>query len=180
MAQLNRTGVIWAVVFVVCVGVVGVRLAHGQGSRAPRTAVYYAEETVDVHTSGISNWTDITGANLSFTTTGAEAVLDLLANGAVTAGDSNFPWVRCGFRFVIDGVAGGDPVYGDMLASPALNEGGGGEWLSFSLTRRVAVRPGHHTVSTEMVHVSTQTASDDNCVIDGGKFSGVRLYVTAR
>lgn len=128
--------------------------------------VYYAEQTATVTTSGVSNWVDLTGADVTFTAT-ENATLDLFANGAVTGVDGSAPWIRCAFRFVVDAVATGDPTFGDMLVSPARNESGGAEWTSFSLTRRVLVGPGQHTVGTQLARGFTSSELNNNCQVDG-------------
>jgi hypothetical protein len=153
-----------------------------KGGPAEPDTVYYAEQTATVTTSGLSNWEDLTGASVAFATA-ANATVDLLANGAVTAVEGDSPWVRCALRFVVDDMWTGNPAFeefGDMVVSPALNETGPAEWSSFTLTRRLQIGPGEHTVRTQIARARTQADLNSNCEVDGPGYSGVRLFVTVR
>ncbi|HSL81619.1 MAG TPA: hypothetical protein VLF66_02510 [Thermoanaerobaculia bacterium] len=144
------------------------------------SAVHYAEQTQDVTAQGVSVWLDVTGAEVTFGTP-AGATLDLFANGAMSTRFGSTSFIRCGLRFVVDGLPTGHPVFGDMLVSPARNGTGGAEWSSFTVTRRVAVGPGPHTVGLQVAQVSLGgVATDLACALDERDYSGVRLYVTVR
>lgn len=154
-----------------------------QGPPGPPGAgleVHYAEQTEDVTAQGVSNWLNVTGAEVTLGTSD-DAVLDLFANGAISTRFGNASFIRCGLRFVVDGVATGHPTFGDMLVSPARNSTGGAEWSSFTVTRRVAVGQGPHVVGVQVAQVSlTGVATDLACALDERDYSGVRLYVTVR
>lgn len=141
--------------------------------------VHYAEQTADVTAQGVANWVDVTGAEVTFSTAGS-ATLDLFANGAMSTRFGSASFIRCGLRFVVDGVPTGEPTFGDMLVSPARNESGGAEWSSFTLTRRVVVGPGQHVVGVQVAQVRMNRATDLACALDERDYSGVRLYVTVR
>jgi len=141
--------------------------------------VYYAEQSADVTAQGESSWMDITGAEVAFSTA-AGAVLDLFANGAMSTRFGTASFIRCGLRFVVDGVPTGEPTFGDMLVSPARNHSGGAEWSSFTFSRRVVVGPGQHVVGTQVAQVPTSAPTDLACALDERDYSGVRLYVTVR
>lgn len=144
------------------------------------SAVHYAEQTQDVSAQGVSNWLDVTGAEVTLGTPG-NATLDLFANGAMSTRFGSASFIRCGLRFVVDGIPTGHPTFGDMLVSPSRNGTAGAEWSSFTVTRRVGVGPGPHVVGVQLAQVSlTGVSTDLACALDERDYSGVRLYVTVR
>jgi hypothetical protein len=71
-----------------------------QGPPGATPAVLYAEQTGVAQTSGTSEFIDLPGASISFSTSAEATTVDLFAHGAMLAyGDG---WARCGIRFVVD------------------------------------------------------------------------------
>lgn len=88
--------------------------AGPQGFSGIITAIYNAEQTGDVRVTGLQ-WTSVPGATLQFTLPKTSTV-DLEANGSIAGvagnqGNSS----HCGFRFLVDNIAYGDPSWGDVI-----------------------------------------------------------------
>lgn len=154
-------------------------MTGAQGPIGPGSVAYYAEQNGTLITGAIGSWADVPGAAVAFNTTD-NATLDLFAMGATSGVQGTSSWTRCGGRFTVDGVPTGNATYGDVIVSPARNEGGPGEWTPFSYARRVSVAAGNHTVKAQFARTSTSANLDMACEIDAPGYSGIRLYVTVR
>lgn len=122
----------------------------------------------------MGTWVDIPGVSpLAFNTVGASATLDLLATGSMT-GSGGAGSSECALRFVVDGTATGDPLYGNRRISVALNQ-----WIPFALMLRTSLATaGSHSVKVQVARASLDGTPE--CSIDGAEYSQLHLMVTIR
>jgi len=124
------------------VSVADAAVINNQGQWVGPSIVAYqtATQTANLQTLG-ATFVDVPGASLSLTLTTA-GTTELLAHGSINPTGTNPGY--CGFRFMIDGVATGDPTWGNVIAGGATSS-----WVPWTMTTTLPMTAGVHTVAVQ-------------------------------
>jgi hypothetical protein len=149
-----------------------------QGPQGPSgiLAAFFGAQTFDSGTNG-NVWTDVTGAfhviNLA-----ADATVDVQADGTLIALFNTMSTGRCGFRFLVDGVAVSSSPWGDRaVGCDQVDASQAERWCPWSMRESIALTAGAHTVQ---VQVTGDAASDTMCYASTDDAFATKLWVIAR
>jgi hypothetical protein len=139
-------------------------------------AIYTAQQTGTVRVTGLQ-WTSVPGTTINFTLARSSTV-DLEANGSITgiAGNHGNAY-HCGFRFLVDNVAQGDPTWGDVIVGCGIGGTTAGWWCPWLMRRTLQLGAGNHFVTVQQTGWSGTTAG---CESNAGSYSATRFRVVAR
>lgn len=128
-----------------------------------------AKQGAPLQTIG-TTWTNVPGAELTFNLAKGMDV-DLKANGSASyaAGTNYTASAHCGFRFVVDGVPYGNPIWGDAIVHVA-------SWSNWTATRSLPLAAGNHIVQLQQ---TGWPGADSACSTNEADYSAARLHVEA-
>lgn len=146
--------------------------ARAQSSVAGLKAKFFlgsAKQAGPLQTIG-TTWTNIPGVDLTFNLA-KDMEVSMSANGSASlVAGTNFPSnTHCGFRFVVDGVAYGNPTWGDVIVTVT-------GWSSWTATRKMPLPAGNHVVQLQQ---TGWPGADSACSTNEADYSAARLEVEA-
>jgi len=172
--DLNNDGICSALD---CMGPPGQQGEQGlEGPPGPQCLTktkWFAQQTADNTVVG-ENWVDLTGALVQFDLTESKNV-ELRASGGVSGAFGTGTYTHCGFRFMIDGVAYGDSIWGDRIVGCGKSSSGHpGWWCQWNIERDVTLDAGNHSIQVQM---TGWISSDVYCRIIGNDPYAAKLFV---
>jgi hypothetical protein len=157
-------------------------IGHQEAAETPSTSsliqtIYSAQQNGDLSVVGLQ-WTSVPGTTISFTL-GQDATVDLEAHGSIhgVAGNTGNA-AHCGFRFLVDNTAYGDPSWGDVITGCAVGSNySAGWWCPWFMRRTLQLRAGTHYTTVQQTGWSGTTSG---CFSTYQDYSATRLRVVVR
>lgn len=143
----------------------------------------YAVQTSDLFRGGAnSDWADVPGASVTFSTSGSATPTLMTASGVIFGGGGAsgvLPWSRCAMRFLVDGspIQFTDPVLGNMTAAPGEAINAPAESLPFTMIEKLELAAGSHTIKVQMSRVAIANRTTGDCTLLRWTFARTRLLV---
>ncbi|MBM7119423.1 IPT/TIG domain-containing protein [Archangium primigenium] len=148
-----------------------------QGVSGIITAIYTAQQIGVVETRGLQ-WTSVPGTTINFTLPRASTI-DFEANGSISGLAGNHGNAsHCGFRFLVDNVAHGDPTYGDVMVGCGTGASTAGWWCPWTMRRTLQLGSGNHVVTVQQT--GQQDLPTAGCRSVPGSYSAARLRTVVR
>lgn len=141
------------------------------------TAIYTAQQSGGVRVTGLQ-WTSLPGTTVSFTLA-ADSTVDLEANGSIfgIAGNQGNA-AHCGFRFLVDNVAYGDPSWGDVIVGCGSGTNShAGWWCPWTMRRTLQLRAGNHFATVQQ---SGWASTTSGCESSAADYSATRFRIVSR
>lgn len=147
-----------------------------QGLSGLINTIYTAQQTGAVRVTGLQ-WTSVPGTTINFTLAQASMV-DLEANGSIhgIAGNQGNA-SHCGFRFLVDNSAYGDPSWGDVIVGCGTGSSSPGWWCPWLMRRTLQLGAGNHFVTVQQTGWSGTTSG---CQSEAINYSATRFRVVVR
>jgi len=153
-----------------------------QGPVGPRglpgliNTIYTAQQTDTVSVTGLQ-WTSVPGTTINFTLAQSSTV-DLEANGSIHGiAGSQGNATHCGFRFLVDNAAYGDPSWGDVIVGCGNPGVSPGWWCPWLMRRTLQLAAGNHFVTVQQTGWAGTTAG---CKSEAHSYSATRSRVVIR
>ena len=153
------------------------RVVESPGTSSIIQNIYSAQQSGELSVIGLQ-WTSVPGTTISFTLT-QDATIDLEANGSTQgiAGNTGNA-THCGFRFLVDNTAYGNPTWGDVIVGCGVGSNySAGWWCPWLMRRTLQLRAGTHYATVQQTGWPGTTSG---CLSSYQDYSATRFRVVVR